>query len=1275
MHETRLLALAIAAFLLAPLSAQEPEGEPDETPEKAAAEGEPSEGEAEPRQDPEDPEDPAGESEDAVEEEEEPEPPPPRKRAEGTLPIEWSEQLPWRSIGPANMGGRVTDFAVHPEDPSVWWVGTAAGGLLKTSNNGFSFEYQFHDQTSCSIGAVAVAPSDGDVVWVGTGEVNPRNSVSWGDGVYKSTDGGETWWHMGLERSFQISIVLVHPEDPQVVWVGAVGRLWGPNEERGLYKTTDGGETWEQVLFVDERTGVIDARLKPDDPDTLLVATYERERDIYCSNDPAKKWGPGSGIHRSTDGGATWTEVTEGLPTCDKGRIGLDWYVADPSIVYAIVESERITQEPEDAAYLGVRGEDAEVGARLTDVTEESPAAEAGLAEDDIVLRVGDETVVTYDALVEQIKAHRAGDEVELEVVREKELQVLQATFGNRPPPEGDPTDVHGRPRPGPHHIGLGGQRQNVQDDQGDDGHEYGGIYRSGDAGVTWTRINSLNPRPMYYSEIRVDPSDDQLVYVLGTSLYKSNDGGATFTSDGHDSSVHVDHHALWIDPRDGRHILLGNDGGIYVTWDRMARWDHHNHVAIGQFYNVTCDTQRDYRVYGGLQDNGSWGGPSVVRNDDGPTNQDWFRIGGGDGFVCRVDAEDPDQLYYESQNGGMGRRHLRTGEGGFVRPRGERDVEYRFNWNTPFLLSAHNSRIHYSAGNYVFRSLDRGNSARRISPEIATTDRGSATALAESPKDSDLLFVGTDDGALWTTRDGGHEWIDLFALNEGLVGPEGLASTEPRAQSVAYTDPAPERAEEAVEPRPDDPVTGTWRCRAMGEGIDDPDQGRFTLELTLEEDDKVTGWLSSDIGDGDIAGGRWKAEKRELRFRFEGESLTLEFEGTIDERHALTGKIEAAGGAFRFDFEGEREVPEEEEPEEAEALVEPRVAVETETAAEAEAGEPAPEEEPEEGADEEQDDEEAEPEEPEPRKFLKDTIDQLLPGRRYVSSITPSRHDDERVYVTFDGHRSDDDEPWIFVSKDRGETWRSLRGNLPANAGSVRDLEEDPENDDLLFLGTEFRAYVSIDRGESWTELGQGLPTVPVHDFAINEASNELVAGTHGRSIWVLDVTPLREMDERALDEDVQLYPVRDAVRWRREPSRGETTRRFVGANPPAGTRIYYSLDRKAKDVSLEVHDAAGEVLRELEATGEKGLHAVDWDLRRGREDTDREGRSRFRRGRSVGEGTYTVVLKVGEETYTTPVRVMGDPSHPADPWTEFDEYGEEWFDVEEAEPEEWDD
>ena len=724
--------------------------------------------------------------------------------ASAAVPDAWVAQLRWRSIGPAAMGGRITALAVYESDPSTWWVATASGGLLKTTNNGISFEHQFEHEATVSLGDVAVFQGDPNIVWVGTGESNPRNSVSWGDGVYKSLDGGKTWKNVGLRGLFQTGRVLIHPTDPDIVYVAGMGRLWGENEERGVFKTTDGGATWEKVLYVDSKTGAITLAFKSDDPDTLLAAMWERQRDGFDTNTPIKPWGPGSGLYKSSDAGGTWRKITAGLPQESHiGRIGIDFYRKDPNVVYMVLESERSGLEPENAAYLGIRGEDAEVGARLTDVTKDSPADAAGLKTGDIVISLNGGTILSYNELQRELRKRVAGDSIDLAVSRERTSVLVNATLTRKPnatsqPARRGPSEAVSDSRP----FGamLGGQQPNVHDQQGPDGHEYGGVYRSDDAGETWRRINSVNPRPMYFSKVRVDPSDNNYLWVLGVDLHRSSDGGNHFTNDGA-RDAHPDHHALWINPRDGRHAILGNDGGVYVTFDRGERWDHLNHAAIGQFYHVTVDPRPNYNVYGGLQDNGSWGGPSRVRHNRGPLNFDWFRIGGGDGFVCRVDAEDPDQVYFTSQNGGLGRINLRTGERASIRPERAGGARLRWNWETPFILSHHNSRIFYTAANYVFRSLNRGRDLRRISPEITFTRRGSATDLAESPLDSDVLYVGSDDGALHGTRDGGKTWT---LLNE--FPPEKMPASD-AAPEQASPDAAAETSPDTDAPPADTPA------------------------------------------------------------------------------------------------------------------------------------------------------------------------------------------------------------------------------------------------------------------------------------------------------------------------------------------------------------------------------------------------------------------------------------------------------------------------------------
>ncbi|UCD76180.1 MAG: PDZ domain-containing protein, partial [Phycisphaerales bacterium] len=1229
--------------------------------------------------------------------------------------------------------------------------------------------------------------------------------------------------------------------------------------------TTDGGETWEKILYVDDKTGVVDLRMNPKDPETLVVATYERQRDGYDSNTPKKPWGPGSAIYRTTDGGKTFTKSTEGLPTCELGRIGLDYYRADPNIVYAIVESQHSGQEPENAPFIGVRGEDVEVGARITQITDESPAAEAGLKVGDIVVAIEDTTIHSYGEMDATIRGYAAGDTVLIEVSRDRKTETMELTFAQKPSQVEDSEESRRQQERGGRPGGLreqrptfgtmlGGQRENVQDQQGKEGQEFGGLFRSDDGGVTWKRINSVNPRPMYFSKIRVDPSDNNHIYVLGVSLYRSKDGGETFTPDA-GRGVHSDHHGMWIDPNDGRHIILTNDGGLYVTYDRCESWDHLNHFAIGQFYHVGLDTRPDYMVYGGLQDNGSWGGPARSRSGSGPINEDWIFVGGGDGFISRADPNDPEQLYFASQNGGLGKYHLGTGERGYVRARAPRGTRYRFNWKTPYILSNHNTGIYYFAGNFVFRSMFRGEDPRPISPEITTTDQGCATALAECPSDPDVLYVGTNEGTLWRTTNGGHEWVNLFDLPDepaeteeepeaepaeqaGQAPPETAAEEPPaerpdrprrggrggggrmlemlreadanndgkiqkdeipermqrmfsrldsnddgvidesemnamaeragerpprreappeqaQAEEVTETieekpaeakpaeekpapaadpvtgiwnaqiigedipqdqgkfaitlaldpngnitghikselgegdiadaafDPetskltftyAPEHLEMALgfdatvagsrltgtiawgdtemtmsfeadrtdvaEPEqqpaeekpaaetpaaeekpapPADPLSGRWDAKIIGEDIP-PGEGQFTITLTLAPDGKLTGRIESQIGEGDISEGLYNAEKKELTFTYEAAEMGMALDFTaalVGPR--LTGSIEMGGSGMSMSFEADR------------VAAPPTIAAAKLTAAPGAA--PAA-----------------------PPVAAGQSIDTLLPGPRWVSAIEPSRHKPGRVYVTFDGHRSNDDEPYIFASEDYGKTWRSIRANLPTSAGSTRVIREDITNGNILYLGAEFSAWVSVDRGGSWTKLNSNLPTVAVHEFAQHPTSGELVAATHGRSLWILDVTPLRQMSAGSISEKAHLYVPNKVTYWRSDPRRGGTNRRFVGENAPDGVTVFYSLSADSRRVSLKITDMRGELVRELEADGSSGLHLATWDCRReppegrggARSRGGEGGRRYYRRGPRVEPGKYLVVLTVDNQTITQELLIQGDPVYP---------------------------
>ncbi len=576
--------------------------------------------------------------------------------------------LTFRSIGPANMGGRISDLAVVEKKPATFYAATGTGGLFKTTNMGTTWTPVFDKEAVASIGAVALWQKNPDVVWVGTGEANSRNSSSWGKGVYRSQDGGANWKCMGLEATSAIARVVTDPGDSNTVYVAALGRLWGENAERGVFRTKDGGKTWTHVLKVDAHTGAVDLVMDPGDPRILYAAMYARRRSAFSYS----AGGETGGIFKSTDGGETWAKLTNGLPA-RTGRIGLNIYRKNPKIVYAVVESD--------------------AGGRLSAFEEAS---------------------------------------------RE------------------------------------------------------GGVFRSDDAGASWKRLSPFAPRAFYFSQIRVQPDDSTRVYLCGTDLYFSDDGGVTFKSGGA-KNIHPDCHALWIDPSDGNHVIVGNDGGVYMSFDRIATWRFLNNLAIGEFYNLAADFREPfYHVYGGLQDNQSWGGPSRTLLDAesfdgsqgaGQAVDQWAVLGGGDGFHVAVDPTNPDLVYYESQGGEILRHDLRSGRDRSLKPaENEGETQFRFNWNTPFLISPHDPSVLYMGGQYVFKLTEHGDRWQKVSPDLTTLDLKKAYAggsgaemhctvvsLTESALRAGQLWAGTDDGKVWMTQDGGKVWSDLTGNIKGV--------------------------------------------------------------------------------------------------------------------------------------------------------------------------------------------------------------------------------------------------------------------------------------------------------------------------------------------------------------------------------------------------------------------------------------------------------------------------------------------------------------------------
>ena len=590
-------------------------------------------------------------------------------------------RLEYRSIGPAIMGGRIADVEGVPGDANVVYVASASGGLWKTTNGGVTWKPIFERQGTFSIGDIALAPSNPDVVWVGTGESNVRNSVSFGDGVYKSTDGGKTWQHMGLKDTEHISAIAINPQNPDIVYIGALGHAFGPNEERGVFMTTDGGKTWTKTLYIDNQHGVADLEIDSTNPNILYAGMWSFERKPWTHHSGSEK----GGVYKSIDGGRTWNKLTNGLPKL-MGRIGVRVAPSNPNVVYVIVESKD------------------------------------------------------------------------------------------------------------------------------------GTLYRSDDRGENFklvTKNTDIVSRGFYYTRVRVDPTNENHIFAVASTLYTSVDGGKTFRSI--TGRTHIDYHALWLDPKNPKRMWHGQDGGVAVTYDGGETWEAVYNIPLGQFYQIHADnSQPFYNVMGGLQDNGSWTGPSRTREPAGVMNDDWRMVSFGDGFYVINHPDNPDQYLSESQGANIVATNMVTREQQLVNPWGRgsgggpaEGQKYRFNWNSPIVFSPNEKTTVYLAGNVVFKSPDFGKTWEQISPDLTTNDPAklkdaggpiaieNSTAeyhctiisIAESPVQKGQIWVGTDDGNLQLTTDGGKNWSNIVKNVSGLGANSPVSHVEPSrtGASTAY--------------------------------------------------------------------------------------------------------------------------------------------------------------------------------------------------------------------------------------------------------------------------------------------------------------------------------------------------------------------------------------------------------------------------------------------------------------------------------------------------------
>ncbi len=649
-------------------------------------------------------------------------------------------RYPVRNIGPTVQGGRIVDIEVNQQNTSEYYVGFASGGIFKTINNGITFEPVFDKADVIGIGDMALSQRNTSVLYVGTGEKNSSRSSYAGAGVYKTTDGGKTWQHLGLAGTHHIGRIIIHPHNDEVVWVAAVGPLYSNSPDRGVYKTTDGGKTWKKTLFVNDSTGIIDLVVNPQNPNQLLASSWEKDRKAWNF----KESGQASAIYRSDDGGETWYKSVAGFPQGKQvGRIGLDVCRKEPQVVYAILDNQGEIPQTQKA-----EATDKLKPADFKDMTKEA------------LLKLDDKK------LDEFLRENRFPQKYDAKKIKQ-EIRDNKYT----------PKAIYEY---------LGGDANASLFNAKIIGAE---VYRSDDFGNTWKKMNSYDLEGVfftygyYFAEMRVDPTNCDKVYIYGVPMLKSNDAGVTWhrldTLRG-EMDIHVDHHALWINPDNSKHLLLGNDGGLYVSYDEGAYWKHINNMPAGQFYTVQVDMETPYNVYGGLQDNGVLKGssrsvPNVTRH--------WEVIGGGDGMYVVPDPRDSKRVYWGFQFG----NYFRNEPGkppARITPRNDiGEPAYRWNWRTPLLLSRHNPDIVYMAAQKVFRSLNRGETWEAISDDL-TKNRpqgdvpfSTISALAESPVKFGLLYAGTDDGNLWVSRNGGGSWEDI---SKGLPAGKWVSSVFP---------------------------------------------------------------------------------------------------------------------------------------------------------------------------------------------------------------------------------------------------------------------------------------------------------------------------------------------------------------------------------------------------------------------------------------------------------------------------------------------------------------
>jgi len=854
------------------------------------------------------------------------------------------KNIPFSSIGPTVMSGRVVDIDVNPKEPTEFYVAYASGGLWYTNNNGATFSPVMDNSATQNIGDIAIDWGSG-TIWVGTGENNASRSSYAGIGLLKSNDKGKSWKNMGLLDSHHIGRIVINPNNPREVLVGVTGHLYTNNDERGVYKTSDGGSTWVKTLYINDATGIIDLAFVPGNFNIVYAAAWEKDRKAWNF----KGNGGSSGIFKSIDGGSSWTKINggnSGFPSGENvGRIGLT--VFDKNTLYAVLDSQ-FPRTKKDI--------DSDESDGLTKDEFKSMTVDTFLKLDNKEL----DRYLKRNGFQEKYKA-------------ENVKQLIQS--GTAKPQD------------------LASYLENANSLLFDTPVVGAEVYRSEDGGLTWNKRNEKYIDDLFYSygyyfgQIRVDATDMNKIYLGGVPVIKSDDGGKTFTSI-NGENVHADHHALWVNPQKPGHLINGNDGGVNISYDDGANWIKNNTPAVGQFYAINIDYEKPYNVYGGLQDNGVWrGAHNSLENSAWQQNGQypWKMILGGDGMQVQVDKRNSNIVYTGFQFGNYYRLALNEDKTTRIQPKHELGEEpYRFNWQTPILLSAHNQDILYLGSNKLHRSLNQGDTWEVISGDLTQGGKkgnvayGTLTTISESPLKFGLVYSGSDDGLVHLSKNSGGNW--------------NLISIE-------------------------------------------------------------------------------------------------------------------------------------------------------------------------------------------------------LPQNLWISRVAASKHKKERVYVTLNGYRNDDFTPYVYMSNDYGNSWKNIASNIPASPINV--IIEDPENENLLFVGTDNGLYMTVNQGNSWELFQNGIPNVAVHDLVIQPEAKDLLVGTHGRSIYKTNISCLQEMNKEILAKELHVFKpdnLKHSQRW------GNPYSSWSKPNTPGLDIIFYS--QKSTNYSAKVLSSDKTVVSESVLKADKGLNIMSFDV-----------------------------------------------------------------------------